>query len=149
MDPASRPSSLIWCIPPRMCPHAHVRFLWRYHPPMDGEQQGRLDVYNWTGANAYVTLCEPEFISSGGGCVCVHPPFSWVAQPDDDSDGHYGLYIDASLLEGSSAPCPTFGNPPLCSTPPQTGHGRNGVAKARADVPFECVGLEVWGIGQG
>ncbi|KAF8121126.1 TLD-domain-containing protein [Boletus edulis] len=101
-------------------------FLWRYHPPC-GEGQGQLDVYKWTGVNAYVALCESGFISFGGG------------------DGHYGLYLDASLLDGSSAPCPTFGNPPLCVRKP--GSGENGVAKARGEMSFECVGLEVWGIG--
>ncbi|KAG9310784.1 TLD-domain-containing protein [Chiua virens] len=106
-------------------------FLWRYHAPVDDERQGRLDVYNWTGANDYVALCEPGFISFGGG------------------DGHYGLYLDASLLDGSSAPCPTFGNPPLCASPPHASKERNGVARAKADVSFECVGLEVWGVCPG
>ncbi|KAH0834279.1 TLD-domain-containing protein [Lanmaoa asiatica] len=103
-------------------------FLWRYHPSLEGERQGRLDVYKWTGTNEYVALCEPGFISFGGG------------------DGHYGLYLDASLLDGSSAPCPTFGNPSLCAPMPHVSRELNGVAK---DVSFECVGLEVWGIGQG
>ncbi|KAG2357240.1 TLD-domain-containing protein [Suillus spraguei] len=91
-------------------------FLWRY-------QQGTLDVYKWTGKNDYVALCEPGFISFGGG------------------DGHYGLYLDASLLDGSSAPCPTFDNHVLCS---RVDAGSVGVKK---DVSFECVGLEVWGVG--
>ncbi|KAG8215521.1 TLD-domain-containing protein [Butyriboletus roseoflavus] len=106
-------------------------FLWRYHPPLEGERQGRLDVYTWTGTNEYVSLCEPGFISFGGG------------------DGHFGLYLDASLLDGSSAPCPTFGNPPLCASAPHVSKEQNGVVKAKGDVSFECVGLEVWGIGQG
>jgi hypothetical protein len=53
------------------------------------------------------------------------------------SDGSYGLYLDNTLLEGSSARCPTFDNEPLCSL---------GEKKGRA-VSFECVGLEVWGLG--
>jgi hypothetical protein len=38
------------------------RFLWRY-------VEGKLDVYKWTGKNDYVALCEPEYLSFGGGCV--------------------------------------------------------------------------------
>ena len=53
------------------------------------------------------------------------------------SDGAYGLYLDESLFDGSSARCPTFDNEPLCSP---------GDKRGRA-VSFECVGLEVWGIG--
>ena len=53
------------------------------------------------------------------------------------SDGHYGLYLDETLTDGSSARCPTFDNEPLCSPGPRQGEG----------VTFECVGLEVWGIG--
>lgn len=101
-------------------------FLWRYHRSSskeDGLEDGTLDVYKWTGRNDYVALCEPGFISFGGG------------------DGHYGLYLDASLLDGSSAPCPTFDNPVLCS---RVDVGSVGVKK---DVSFECVGLEVWGVG--
>lgn len=88
-------------------------FLWKF----DGE---KLEVFKWTGKNDYVALCEPEFISFGGG------------------DGHYGLYLDENLTDGSSAACPTFGNPPLCSLGPR---------KAAGSVDFECVGLEVWGCG--
>ena len=36
------------------------RFLWKF----DGE---KLEVFKWTGKNDYVALCEPEFISFGGG----------------------------------------------------------------------------------
>ncbi|KAG1840626.1 TLD-domain-containing protein [Suillus subluteus] len=101
-------------------------FLWRYQRPSSKEdepEEGTLDVYKWTGRNDYVALCEPGFISFGGG------------------DGHYGLYLDASLLDGSSAPCPTFDNPVLCS---RVDAGGVGIKK---DVSFECVGLEVWGVG--
>lgn len=52
-------------------------------------------------------------------------------------DGHYGLYLDDTLSDGSSARCPTFENEPLCSAGPRQGEG----------VLFECVGLEVWGVG--
>ena len=55
------------------------------------------------------------------------------------SDGHYGLYLDDTLYDGSSAPCPTFDNGPLCSPGPKK--------PGTATVEFECVGLEVWGMG--
>ncbi|KAL0952980.1 hypothetical protein HGRIS_007192 [Hohenbuehelia grisea] len=86
-------------------------FLWRY-------VNDQLEVFKWTGKNDYVALCEPDYLSFGGG------------------DGQYGLYLDDTLLDGSSARCPTFDNAPLCSPAPQ---------KAGA-TPFECVGLEVWGV---
>ncbi|KAF9523685.1 TLD-domain-containing protein [Crepidotus variabilis] len=90
-------------------------FLWKY-------SQKQLRVFKATGKNSYVALCEPDYISFGGGL----------------SDGHYGLYLDDTLFEGSSAPCPTFDNEPLCSSPPSAN---------RKSVKFECVGLEVWGMG--
>ena len=57
-------------------------------------------------------------------------------------DGYYGLYLDETLYEGSSARCPTFNNDPLCSSsgPGPDGGGGGGTAT------FECVGLEVWGV---
>ncbi|TRM61208.1 TLD-domain-containing protein [Schizophyllum amplum] len=66
-------------------------FLWK---KTDG---GKCRVFRWTGKNDYVTLCEPEYISFGGG------------------DGQYGIWLDESLFDGSSARCPTFDNDPLCS----------------------------------
>ncbi|EPQ55488.1 TLD-domain-containing protein [Gloeophyllum trabeum ATCC 11539] len=87
-------------------------FLWRM-------QGGKVKVYRWAGKNDYVALCEPDYLGFGGG------------------DGHYGLYLDDTLLDGSSARCPTFGNEPLCSRGPRKGE----------NVSFECVGLEIWGMG--
>ncbi|KAH9837596.1 TLD-domain-containing protein [Rhodofomes roseus] len=88
-------------------------FLWKLLPGK------RLRIYKWTGKNDYVALCEPEYLSFGGG------------------DGHYGLYLDDTLNDGSSARCLTFENEPLCSEGPRQGE----------NVRFECVGLEVWGVG--
>lgn len=42
------------------------RFLWRC-------ARGTVDVYKWTGRNEYVALCEPEYLSFGGGCVPLPP----------------------------------------------------------------------------
>lgn len=89
-------------------------FMFKYTSASD-----ELKVFKWTGRNDYVALCEPGFISFGGG------------------DGQFGVYLDAGLIDGSSARCVTFGNEVLC------GAGR---VKAGA-VEFECVGLEVWKIG--
>ncbi|KAH9926650.1 TLD-domain-containing protein [Epithele typhae] len=76
-------------------------------------------VFKWTGKNDYVALCEPDYISFGGG------------------DGRYGLWLDDTLMDGSSANCPTFENEPLCSYGTRQGQ----------TIKFECVGLEVWGVG--
>ncbi|KAJ7459501.1 TLD-domain-containing protein [Mycena galericulata] len=89
-------------------------FLWRFVP-----STGAFDVYKWTGKNEYVALCQENFISFGGG------------------DGLYGLYLDDTLFDGSSARCPTFENQPLCS----------GAVGKGGNANFECVGLEVWGVG--
>jgi len=52
------------------------------------------------------------------------------------SDGKYGLYLDSALYNGSSARCPAFENDVLCAAGEGTRKGR-----------FECVGVEVWGMG--
>ncbi|KDQ50806.1 hypothetical protein JAAARDRAFT_62966 [Jaapia argillacea MUCL 33604] len=87
-------------------------FLWKV-------KNGKVVVYRWAGKNDYVALCEQDYISFGGG------------------EGRYGLYLDDTLLDGSSARCSTFENEPLCSRGPRQGEA----------VRFECVGLEVWGMG--
>ncbi|KAI0798217.1 TLD-domain-containing protein [Abortiporus biennis] len=79
----------------------------------------KVKIFKWTGKNDYFALCEPDYISFGGG------------------EGRYGLYLDDTLSEGSSARCPTFDNDPLCSDGPRQG----------GSTTFECVGVEVWGVG--
>jgi hypothetical protein len=51
-----------------------ISFLWKYHhhrasskEAEDGLEEDNVDVYKWTGKNDYVALCEPGFISFGGG----------------------------------------------------------------------------------
>ncbi len=39
------------------------RFLWQL------SAADRVRVFKWTGKNDYVALCEPDYISFGGGCV--------------------------------------------------------------------------------
>ncbi|TDL26885.1 TLD-domain-containing protein [Rickenella mellea] len=89
-------------------------FLWR----STQNNADDIQVYKWTGKNEYVALCEPEYLSFGGG------------------EGHYGLYLDDTLLTGTTHPCPTFGNECLADG-----------ERTRQMVTFDCVGLEVWGIG--
>jgi hypothetical protein len=112
-------------------------FLWR----ADADSTSSVKVWKWTGRNDYVALCEPDSISFGGGYVFFSFFFFCPDNPElltlyVTSDGHYGLFLDDTLFDGSTAPCPTFGNEVLCGTP-----GRNGEAR------FECVGVEVWGVG--
>lgn len=51
-------------------------------------------IFRPTGANHYFTLCSPDYLAMGGG-------------------GHFALYLDADLLNGSSYESETFGNPCL------------------------------------
>ncbi|KAK9480434.1 TLD-domain-containing protein [Lipomyces japonicus] len=51
--------------------------------------------FPYTGINDYMILCEPGFISVGGG------------------DGKFGLYFDDRFDKGVSNSCPAFGNEPL------------------------------------
>jgi hypothetical protein len=55
-------------------------------------------------------------------------------------DGHYGLFLDDVLQDGSSAPCPTFANEILCT-------GETPAGSSSKSLDFECVGVEVWAIG--
>ncbi|KAK3131991.1 hypothetical protein QOZ80_6AG0514290 [Eleusine coracana subsp. coracana] len=50
-----------------------------------------------TGANNYFTFCAPEYLAMGGG-------------------GHFALYLDEDLLNGSSSTSETFNNPCLSHT---------------------------------
>jgi hypothetical protein len=55
----------------------------------------RFKAFPYSGVNDYLMLCEPSFLSIGGG------------------DGHYGLWLDDTFENGISSPCLTFGNEPL------------------------------------
>ena len=126
------------------------RFLWK-------ASSDEVRVFNWTGKNDYVALCEPESISFGGGCdtVLFFLPCFPLPAPNLSvlasnllfchRDGHYGLYLDETLYEGSSARCPTFDNDPLCTAYTSSSEGGDGSDAGAAT--FECVGLEVWGVG--
>ncbi|KAF5458150.1 hypothetical protein F2P56_022206 [Juglans regia] len=66
-------------------------------------------IYRPTGVNRYFTLCSTEFLAIGGG-------------------GHFALYLDADLLNGSSSVSETYGNPCLA-------HSED----------FEVKEVELWG----
>jgi len=55
----------------------------------------RFKAFPYSGVNDYMMLCDPSFLSVGGG------------------DGHYGLWLDDTFERGISSPCLTFGNEPL------------------------------------
>ncbi|WVR09175.1 hypothetical protein IAU60_006237 [Kwoniella sp. DSM 27419] len=82
-----------------------------------GPQTSNVKAFNWTGRNQYFALCETSFISFGGGA------------------GTYGLILDSTFSQNSSATCPAYDNEILSST----ANRRSSKAS-----PFECVGLEVW-----
>uniref|UniRef100_A0A0D9WNE4 TLDc domain-containing protein n=1 Tax=Leersia perrieri TaxID=77586 RepID=A0A0D9WNE4_9ORYZ len=55
---------------------------------------GRPVIYRPTGANNYFTFCSTDYLAMGGG-------------------GHFALYLDGDLLNGSSSTSETFNNPCL------------------------------------
>ncbi|KAL5053474.1 hypothetical protein RYX36_034156 [Vicia faba] len=55
-------------------------------------------VYRPTGVNRYFTLCTTDFLAFGGG-------------------GHFALYLDGDLLNGSSSVSETYNNPCLAHSP--------------------------------
>ncbi|KAK9380185.1 TLD-domain-containing protein [Kockiozyma suomiensis] len=80
------------------------------HPTKNGRYYGNGECFLWkskvinstplatfpyTGINDYMILCDPGFLSVGGG------------------DGKYGIYIDDRFEKGISNSCPAFGNEPL------------------------------------
>lgn len=117
------------------------RFLWRETRKNDAP--AGVNVFKWTGKNDYVALCEPDYISFGGGCgfffcslaTLIH--FEYLPL----SDGKYGLFLDSTFFDGSSARCQTFDNDVLCST-------TNDRSVSTRTVRFECVGMEVWGVSR-
>ncbi|XP_022739522.1 oxidation resistance protein 1-like isoform X2 [Durio zibethinus] len=70
-------------------------------------------VFHPTGANRYFTLCSTEFLAIGGG-------------------GHFALYLDGDLLNGSSSFSETYGNPCLAFSE-----------------DFEVKEIELWGFVYG
>ncbi|KIM21395.1 hypothetical protein M408DRAFT_333476 [Serendipita vermifera MAFF 305830] len=113
-------------------------FLWKtssYIPDpqaeTDEDELPVVNFYKWTGRNDYVALCEPDFVSLGGG-----------------DDGKTGLYLASSLLDGSSAKSKTFDNDVLCAEEDVV-ENSNSMGAPRLEgrtAKFEIIGLEVWGL---
>ncbi|XP_028755152.1 oxidation resistance protein 1-like [Neltuma alba] len=74
---------------------------------------GHPTIYRPTGINRYFTLCSSDFLALGGG-------------------GHFALYLDGDLLNGSSSVSETYGNPCLA-------HSQD----------FEVKEVELWGFVYG
>jgi hypothetical protein len=56
-----------------------------------------IQVYKWTGVNRYIQTCSHDRIGLGGG------------------GDFFGLCLQQNFSVGSTGPCDTFGNEPLCS----------------------------------
>ena len=69
----------------------------------------QIDVYHWTHRNDYFMLCSNDSIAMGGG-------------------GNFGIWVDSSLLSGTSSKCATYNNELLSKKP-----------------DFEIRGIELWG----
>lgn len=72
-----------------------------------------LKVYHWSGKNRYIQLCDTssKMLAFGGG----------------GSDGAFGLCLQEDFQTGSTGPCDTFDNDPLCD-----------------ESTFEVVDVEIW-----
>ncbi|GMI67674.1 oxidation resistance 1 [Hibiscus trionum] len=77
------------------------------------DRPGDTVIFRPTGANRYFTLCSTEFLAVGGG-------------------GHFALYLDGDLLNGSSSFSETYGNPCLAFSE-----------------DFEVKEIELWGFVYG
>ena len=74
---------------------------------------GLLNVYRWSGKNRYIQVCDTstKMLAFGGG----------------GSDGAFGLCIQEDFQTGSTGPCDTFDNAPLCD-----------------ESTFKVVDVEIW-----
>jgi hypothetical protein len=81
--------------------------------PLDTMQQ-KIKVYKWTGINRYIQYCDitHRILAFGGG----------------GESGSFGLCVEKDFQTGSTGPCATFGNEPLCD-----------------QEHFKIVDLEIWG----
>jgi len=84
------------------------------------KEAGKVEAFRWSGKNRYFMLCNEQGLALGGG-------------------GHFALYLDSELYQGSSGYCTTFESPTLCSM----GEEAAGSEKA---VTFLCSEVEVWAV---
>jgi hypothetical protein len=68
--------------------------------PSSSTPSSTLNVYRWTGRNRYIQLCDVthKMLAFGGGGI----------------EGAFGLCVQEDFTRGSTGPCDTFGNAPLC-----------------------------------
>jgi len=115
-------------------------FLWRMRKPRStachsiidqAHLESELDVFPWTGNNDMVQLVKSGNLILGGGEIDIEvlppSPKGWSIAARNLG---FGLSLDSDLLNGSSSPCDTFGNPSL--------------AQNSEDGIFEIANLEVW-----
>ena len=78
----------------------------------------QLKVFKWTGINRYIQLCDVthRILAFGGG----------------GDSGCFGLCVEKEFQRGSTGPCATFGNEPLCDRE-----------------LFKIADLEIWGFATG
>ncbi|XP_062099415.1 uncharacterized protein LOC133805288 isoform X2 [Humulus lupulus] len=76
------------------------------------DKPGHPVIFHPTGANRYFTLCSLDFLAIGGG-------------------GHFALYLDNDLLNGSSSVSETYGNPCLA-------HSEDFEVKEIEFFPMQC-----------
>lgn len=84
---------------------------------------GNVCIYKWARSNSFFQLSSRGYFAVGGG-------------------GHFALWIDDELQNGTTAQCSTFKNTPLCQPSQQ-----NQVGKSNEEselIEFEIVALEVW-----
>lgn len=81
------------------------------------KNSGEIRVFKWTGKNRYIQVCDvySKLLAFGGG----------------GNAGEFAICIE-DLSRGSTGPCETFDNPPLCKQD-----------------RFEIMNLEVWGFAVG
>jgi TLD len=87
-------------------------------PKIESSDQHQLRVFKWTGINRYIQLCDitHRILAFGGG----------------GDSGCFGLCVEKEFQKGSTGPCATFGNEPLCDME-----------------LFQIADLEIWGFATG
>lgn len=82
------------------------------------KDSGEIRVFKWTGRNRFIQVCDVygKLLAFGGG----------------GKEGEFGLCIEDDFRRGSTGPCETFDNPPLCKQD-----------------RFEIMNFEVWGFAVG
>ena len=78
----------------------------------------QIKVFKWTGLNRYIQYCDVthRILAFGGG----------------GEAGSFGLCVEKDFQKGTTGPCATFGNEPLCE-----------------EEHFNIVDLEIWGFKTG